>query len=291
MTNITERIYFPFAENGDKEEVSPGAQQDGKASWEEGWTAKYSLTPSSGGYRVSRVIWNKLFNVSTGNIKYWQENLIPEYFTAEQNSGVPVRYNKGAIVKSGGLFYKSLIDVNTKDLNDPASWAGFEPVGNSPTYIDHGSYLVGDIVKGSDGKQYYCNKINNLSNVVDPVGDISDTWREFPFKKIENANGKAYLWFNGYARATVYIITPNNGDQANGSKLFNLPITFKKIIGVIPMPTYGNVTSDSVGYVGYHSESQVRTFVRVFENPTQSVRFGTSTETCVFGVEIVGDWV
>ena len=60
------------------------------------------------------------------------------------------------------------------------------------------NYTIGTIVTASDGKQYYCNKDSGRDTTsVDPVSDILDNWREYPYEKKTNSNGVAYKYWDG----------------------------------------------------------------------------------------------
>ena len=51
-----------------------------------------------------------------------------------------------------------------------------------------GNYSIGTIVTASDGNQYYCNKTNGRdSTTSNPVGDNTDSWRQYP-KKVTKTN-------------------------------------------------------------------------------------------------------
>lgn len=75
--------------------------------------------------------------------------------------------------------------------------AKHEEVTNGVLWSDLFNYDIGDIVKGSDNKNYYCNKANKSISAVDPVGDLTDTWREYPFKKVPTSNCVAYVFYDG----------------------------------------------------------------------------------------------
>lgn len=68
---------------------------------------------------------------------------------------------------------------------------------NGSEYQSTSNYDVGFIVRASDGNQYYCNKVNISSSPVNPVGDTSDTWRQYPFKKLTKTNQVAFVFYDG----------------------------------------------------------------------------------------------
>lgn len=58
---------------------------------------------------------------------------------------------------------------------------------NGMEWISGQSYVVGNIVVGHDGNQYYCNTANSSQN---PVSDGTDKWRQYPSKITTGAGGE-----------------------------------------------------------------------------------------------------
>lgn len=84
------------------------------------------------------------------------------------------------------------------------------------------NYEAGTIVKGSDGKQYYCNKPTGRdSSAVDPVGDGTDSWREYPYAEIVSGSTTAKKYWNGDLIQEGYV----NATSAAGV-IVNLVVPF-----------------------------------------------------------------
>ncbi|AUR84348.1 hypothetical protein NVP1054O_44 [Vibrio phage 1.054.O._10N.261.52.A1] len=90
------------------------------------------------------------------------------------------------------------------------------------------NYTAGTIVTASDGKQYCCKLGNGRgSSVVNPVGDISGSWIQYPEQIIEGPNGIALKRANGVLTIdeTVSGITSSTLNS-NGKYEVTIPITF-----------------------------------------------------------------
>ena len=124
---MTIRIQKAFGVSGDQTSVPTDAAGT-EVSFDTGWSAAYELAPTSPGYRyIDRAQHNYLWNATTGNIKLWQENLYPDYFTPAQNGGVAIEYSKGMIVNNAGATRISLVDNNTQDPTG-VNWADAFPL-------------------------------------------------------------------------------------------------------------------------------------------------------------------
>jgi len=190
------RFVEAFAQSGDKTEVPNTVQGDGSVSYTSGYGPDYekNLDSDPEAKRIERQKMNQVLFDITNSIQETQANPFPPFFSSADNGGTPMSYIEGVIVSNAGLLYQSLENSNTSDLTNVSKWSG---IGVKNNYVSHGSYFVGDIAKGSDGKQYYCNKPNNTGNQVNPVGDVTDTWREYPFKKVTTSNCIAYVFYDG----------------------------------------------------------------------------------------------
>lgn len=190
------RIQVAFAESGDKTDIPTTTQGDGSVSYPTGYGADYekNLDSDPTAKRIERKKMNQALYDLSSNVKLFQDQTVPDFVSDSDNGGAAMSYPKGVIVAHAGLLYQSLTDNNEANITDPAHWSGIAPKNE---YVSHGSYVIGDIIKGSDGKQYYCNKVNNSSSAVDPVGDNTDTWREYPYKLIVNVNGRAFKYWDG----------------------------------------------------------------------------------------------
>ena len=109
-----------------------------------------------------------------------------------------------------------------------------------------GNYLVGTIITASDGKQYYCNQDNGRdSSVVNPVGDATDVWREYPYKLSSDANGVAKLYWDGQCR----ISGRGLAYQSDG------PVTFIALpVTILP---FGGVDSITASHRGSDEDTNI----------------------------------
>jgi hypothetical protein len=125
-------------------------------------------------------------------------------------------------VEDGSYFEKAWVNDLMSLPGAIMNAAGYAPNGTEDTstasqvfdalvnvrWSDIGNYSTGTIVTGSDGNQYYCNKANGRdSSVANPVGDLTDSWRQYPNKVIQGSgNNYAIVWYNGFK----YQVVSNN---------------------------------------------------------------------------------
>lgn len=176
------RFVEAFAQSGDKTEVPNTTQGDGSVSYPTGYGPDYekNLDSDPEAKRIERQKMNQVFFDVTESIKLWQEQGHPMFVSAADNGGAAMLYRKGMkVVFNDGNLYQSLIDNNDGvPATDRDKWS--QVSGIDGEYVSGGTYKVGDIVTASDGNQYWCNVENNGSSPVEPVGDITDTWRRYP---------------------------------------------------------------------------------------------------------------
>lgn len=132
-----------FASSGDLTPVSDDTELSGVVSYEEGYGTDYELEQSDPGKKnIERGRLNQILNDITGNTRLWQTQGFPEFVTAAMNGGDPFPYAKYMIVRhnghSGVGYYVSLIDDNTTDPTNAATW-GFWPV------LSQSQWRTGDV--------------------------------------------------------------------------------------------------------------------------------------------------
>lgn len=120
---------IPWALSGDKTTISDDLNADGTVSYEQGYTADYSLDLSTepDARPVERRTFNQALNDVTTALRQYQEFSVPDFITSAENDGVAFTYSKGARVRydagSGVDVYVSLIDSNTDLPTVTSSWA------------------------------------------------------------------------------------------------------------------------------------------------------------------------
>jgi hypothetical protein len=191
------RFVEAFAQSGDKTDVPNTTQSDGSVSYAAGYGPDYekNLDSDPEAKRIERQKMNKLFNDVTASIKLWQEQGYPMFVSAADNGGVAMPYKKGMkVVFTDGNIYQSLIDNNDGvPATDFSKWSQVSGVDGE--YVTGGTYKKGEIVTATDGNQYWCNKPNDGSSPVNPVGDSSDSWRQYPYKEISGSNSQGDSYF------------------------------------------------------------------------------------------------
>lgn len=88
-----------------------------------------------------------------------------------------------------------------------------------------GNYSVGTVVTGSDGNQYKCVSANGRdSSVVDPASKTDRTvWTQFPYEKVVNSNGTAYIYADG--RMVQFGVSSTTTSSGLGTVTFPVPFT------------------------------------------------------------------
>jgi hypothetical protein len=121
-------IYFPFAENGDRQTIPDDVQPDGSVSWSAGFTADYELIyPINPNAKpVPRSQTNQyLFDISEG-VQQYQQYGFNDFITTADNLGVPFPYDINAICRydagSGFNLYRSLESANATTPADTTKW-------------------------------------------------------------------------------------------------------------------------------------------------------------------------
>lgn len=135
------RIAQVFGNAGDLTTV-PDQSVGTELSFEQGWSPAYSLPAGAPGYRyIDRAQHNYLWNAVTGNVKQWQEQAYPQWFS---NIDYPI----GAKVRRNDLNYE-------KNANNDG--VGSEP-GSSADWIvinelsAKNELLNGSLFSGSNGR-------------------------------------------------------------------------------------------------------------------------------------------
>lgn len=121
-------IYFPFAENGDRQNIPDNVQPDGSVSWSAGFTSDYELVyPTNPSAKpVPRSQTNQyLFDISEG-VQQYQQNGFYDFITTADNLGVAYPYDIHAICRydsGGGVnLYRSLESANATTPDDTTKW-------------------------------------------------------------------------------------------------------------------------------------------------------------------------
>lgn len=127
MANETQYYKFPFAENGNREDV-PDESISGNVSFETGYGPDYELAQGDPNRkRIPRTAYNEVLNGVTKNIKQWQENTFPTW-VEDNGDGVAFTYSKGPILNHNGDIWVSLEDGNDDEPTSASDkWLLFDP--------------------------------------------------------------------------------------------------------------------------------------------------------------------
>ena len=121
-----QRIKKAYAENGDLKIIPETPPLDGSENWEQGRGAYFELDndPNTGdplALDIDREQDNYFKNVISKNIKHWQENTYPIWFS-------DIKYPKNAIIKyTNGNIYASKVDNNTALPTNATNWTIYDP--------------------------------------------------------------------------------------------------------------------------------------------------------------------
>ena len=143
MTNANRYYLIPFAENGNKAEITD-LSVGGAVSYDTGYGPDYEL--AQGGpnrKRIERTFYNGALNSATKNLKQWQERVFPTWIE-DKGDAAPFAYSKNAIVDHNGVYYISLVASNVSTPEPGSEWRVFdfaetsaytEPLGNKNVYM------------------------------------------------------------------------------------------------------------------------------------------------------------
>lgn len=97
----------------------------------------------------------------------------------------------------------------------------------SMEYYEHANYKANkSIVTGSDGNQYIALIDNGpRSTPVDPVGDTTGTWHQYPFKVVKDGRRVMVRHFSGFMLQTGFSIV-NDDYPAYGSPVKSAIVEF-----------------------------------------------------------------
>lgn len=116
---------FPWAVTGDRTAVPFPTDPGGDVSVAQGFGPAYEIAPGQPGWKpVPREETNGYLYDITDNIRQYQLNGAPEWYSASDNNGVAISYPLNAIVRRNDLVYRSLVAANTVEPGtDPTRWA------------------------------------------------------------------------------------------------------------------------------------------------------------------------
>jgi len=196
-------IQYPFAENGDKEEIPDLATSTGAVSYNQGYTQYYTLDPDTEPLAkdIERTKMNQLFNDLSSNIKEWQEQTFPDWIS-DDGFGNPYEYSKDAIVNYNGTNYISLAD-NNDTIPTSSSWKVF----GASNFVD----LTTD--QDVDGTKRFLNTIQgNISGNAATATKLQTT---------RTINGVS---FNGTSNITLPTVNTTGNQTIYDTKTFNSTI-------------------------------------------------------------------
>lgn len=138
---MADRIRVTWATNGDTQSIAVDTLVDGTVSFEEGFGSDYSIADTTDPNRktIPRLTFNRLMEITTDNIREWQEQTYPEHITASNNNGSAFGYPIGARVVSGGDVWESTVENNVTVPGPGTSWLNVSDVRN---YIPTGFLLA-----------------------------------------------------------------------------------------------------------------------------------------------------
>lgn len=142
-----QRIKKAYAENGDLKIIPETPPLDGSENWEQGRGAYYELDndPNTGdplALDIDREQDNYFKNVISKNIKHWQENSYPIWFS-------DIKYPKNAIVKyTDGNTYVSKVDNNTALPTNTINWTIYDPSSLDDIISNIQTLPIGAILNG-----------------------------------------------------------------------------------------------------------------------------------------------
>ena len=129
MANENQYYKYPFAENGNADEV-PDQGAGGVVDYESGYGPDYEKAVGvEGRKRIERTSFNGIVKGITKNIKQWQERNFPTWIEDDGSSdpAVPFSYPKGIIVSHNGINWASTQEGNTDEPSESSpNWDLFE---------------------------------------------------------------------------------------------------------------------------------------------------------------------
>lgn len=173
-------------------------------------TFKGSILVEQGGFNV----WGIGLKTDSGVLYGYARSKGDKILTEDEGATESVRYAVDIITKNSDVIeikvnqstvYADLEDVDKAIAEheakpDPHSQYVIKGTLQTERYDSEKDYIQGDIISmiiDNRVYQFYCNKTHSSENSVNPDDDVTDTWREYPYKTVENINGIARLYYDG----------------------------------------------------------------------------------------------
>ncbi|EKO4003693.1 hypothetical protein DXJ57_02655 [Vibrio fluvialis] len=157
-------------------------------------------------------------------------------------------------------------------------------------YYDEGcDYHRGEIVTMADNgylKQFLCNQAHESNAAVNPINDDSDTWRQYPFKEINNANGRAFL----YADGTCVQFGTYTHNQGAGSVERSFPVPFTSTKSILPGSFTDGGGATYLCGISFVGLSGYRTAINVYFSPTGTMYTNSTNNTPLISWVALGRW-
>lgn len=208
---MAERIQYSFAISGDRDTV-PQTPTGTEVSFQVGWTSAYELEDTDPGFRyVDRTQHNYLWYAVTSNIKEWQEQMKPAFYS-------DIDYSIGAVSIFSGVEYQRVSGSGA--VADPSVSSDFVPYQPQFEHYQEGRvYQLGDVCYTIDpitgGKvfwEWYSNQ-ESLANIdpTDPANrqpGWASTTTPFYWTPYKRARAGTVLWpwlSNTFPEGTINI--------------------------------------------------------------------------------------
>lgn len=157
-------------------------------------------------------------------------------------------------------------------------------------YYDEGrNYSRGEIVTIVDNgylKQFLCNQAHESNAAANPIDDDSDTWRQYPFKEINNANGRAFL----YADGTCVQFGTYTHNQGAGSVERSFPVPFTSTKSILPGSFTDGGGATYLCGISFVGLSGYRTAINVYFSPAGTMYTNSTNNTPLISWVALGRW-
>ena len=170
MANENQYYKYPFAENGNADEV-PDQGSGGVVDYESGYGPDYEKAVGvADRKRIERTSFNGIVKGITKNIKQWQERNFPTWIEDDGSSdpAVPFSYAKGIIVSHNGVNWISIQEGNTDEPSESSpNWIVYNHVETTTTTLFSGAVASGNSASLSES-------IRNFHMISVVLGDNSE---------------------------------------------------------------------------------------------------------------------
>lgn len=237
------QYYFktPFANAGDRADITRSANSDGTVSYAQGWGPDYQkdLETQANAKAVSRQVTNQLYWALTGAVQQYQQRGVPEWIAPADNDGTAFAYPAGATVVLNDKFWVSLVSNNTTQPGTGTNWQSLVYKVASQAMVTAGTdseSIVTPATLKADSDARIKTVNTSIANLTQTVAANK--------KAQEDGDTALSQTIASNKTATDKAIAATNAHTINGYRLDSNPVLSANDVKAIPLTGSSAVTGN-----------------------------------------------